>query len=388
MGSKGLVKGKHLLPWERLEVFDLVRSGRPVVEVAAEFGCDPTTVYRICDQRGAPRRKLPDWVDNPRRLSVEEREEVRAGLAAGLSFRAIARMIDRSPSTVFREVERNGGRARYQAVKAHRRARRMARRPKPSKLDCCPRLRGEVFEKLRLDLSPEQISAKLKIEFPDDEEMRISPETIYQSIYIQAKGQLRKDLAKHLRTGRTRRKARDVPDRRGRLQNMVMISERPPEVEDRAVPGHWEGDLIVGKGSRSFVGTLVERHTRFVMLVHLGREKNTELVCEKVGQKILTLPEHLRASLTWDQGREMAAHIQFTQKTGIPVFFCDPHSPWQRGSNENTNGLLRQYLPKGADLAEFDQVELDQTAARLNNRPRKTLDWLTPAEKLNEVLLR
>ena len=388
MGRKGLVRGRHLLPVERIEVFDLVRSGWPVKEVAGRFGCSEGTVYLICQQRGQPRRRLPEWVDNPRRLSVEEREEIRAGLAAGLSFRAIARMIERSPSTVSREVERNGGRAGYLAVKAHRRARRMARRPKPSKLQCLPRLRREVFKKLRSDRSPEQISARLKIEFPDDEEMRISPETIYQSIYIQARGKLRKDLAKHLRTGRTRRKARDVPDRRGQLQSMVMISERPAEVEDRAVPGHWEGDLIVGKSSRSFVGTLVERHTRFVMLVHLGHEKNTETVCEKVGQKILTLPENLRASLTWDQGREMAAHVQFTQKTGIPVFFCDPHSPWQRGSNENTNGLLRQYLPKGADLAEFDQVELDQIAARLNDRPRKTLDWLTPAEKLNEVLLR
>jgi IS30 family transposase len=264
----------------------------------------------------------------------------------------------------------------------------MARRPKPGKLELNPLLCREVVLNLVKDRSPEQISARLKIEFPDDLEMRISPETIYQSIYVQARGTLRKDLAKHLRGGRARRKHRDVKDRRGQLTGMVMISERPPEIEDRAVPGHWEGDLIVGKQGRSFVGTLVERHTRFVMLVHLGREKNTEIVCEKIGQKILTLPENLRRSLTWDQGREMAAHVKFTQTTGLPVYFCEPHSPWQRGSNENTNGLLRQYLPKSTDLAEFGQVELDTIATKLNDRPRKTLDWMTPAEKLNEVLLR
>lgn len=388
MVKKGLVKGKHLLPGERLRLFELVRSGMPVKEVAREYGCDSSTVYLICQQRGEPRRRLPDWVDHPRRLSVEEREEIRAGLARGWSLRQIARSVGRYPSTVSREVARNGGRAGYLAVKAHRRARRTARRPKDRKLTGNRWLHRRVVMGLLKDWSPEQISLRLRQDFPDDEAMRISPETIYQSIYIQAKGQLRKDLAKHLRSGRTRRKPQGTANRQGHLTGMVSISQRPPQVEDRAVPGHWEGDLIVGKGGRSFVGTLVERNTRFVMLVRLGNEKTTEMVCEQIGQKILTLPGQMRQTLTWDQGKEMAGHARFTENTGIPVFFCDPHSPWQRGTNENTNGLLRQYLPKGTDLAVHGQIELDRIAAKLNNRPRKTLDIKTPNEKMKELLLR
>jgi len=388
MRKKAFGKGRHLLPEERARAFELVLSGMPVKEVAGEFGCEQSTVYLICQQRGEPRRRLPEWVDNPRRLSVEEREEIRAGLAAGRSFRQIARELDRHPSTVSREVRRNGGRARYLAVKAHRRARRSARRPKEQKLAGNRWLFRRVMIGLLKDWSPEQISIRLRLDFPDDEGMRISPETIYHSIYIQAKGQLRKDLARHLRSGRTRRKPRGTANRQGQLTGMVSISQRPPQVEDRAVPGHWEGDLIVGKGGRSFIGTLVERNTRFVMLVRLGNEKTTEMVCEQIGQKILTLPGQLRQTLTWDQGKEMAGHARFSENTGIPVFFCDPHSPWQRGTNENTNGLLRQYLPKGSDLAVHGQVELDRIAAKLNNRPRKTLDIRTPNEKMNELLLR
>jgi IS30 family transposase len=233
--------------------------------------------------------------------------------------------------------------------------------------------------------SPQQISATLKQEYPDDEEMRIAPETIYQSLYVQSRGRFRKDLTRYLRSGRSRRKPRG-PSAQGRIPDMVSISERPAEIEDRAVPGHWEGDLIVGKQNRSFVGTLVERHTRYVMLTYLGHDCTTETVTAKIAEQIVRLPEHLRRSLTWDQGREMARHVDFTVQTGVKVYFCDPHSPWQRGSNENTNGLLRQYLPKGTDLAAHDQAQLDMIAAELNGRPRQTLGWNTPAEKMLELI--
>jgi IS30 family transposase len=247
-------------------------------------------------------------------------------------------------------------------------------------------LRGAVIAMLQRRLSPQQISATLKRQYPDDQEMRIAPETIYQSLYVQSRGRLRKDLAGYLRTGRTRRKPRRGPTGQGRIPGMVSISERPAEVQDRAVPGHWEGDLIVGKSNRSFIGTLVERHTRYVMLTHLANDCRTETVTARIAEQIVGLPEHLRLSLTWDQGHEMARHLEFTVKTGVQVYFCDPHSPWQRGSNENTNGLLRQYFPKGTDLAVHDQAQLDRVAAELNGRPRQTLGWMTPAEKMAELL--
>jgi IS30 family transposase len=235
--------------------------------------------------------------------------------------------------------------------------------------------------------SPQQISARLKLDYPDDPDMRIAAETIYQSLYVQSRGRLRKDLTRCLRSGRSKRRPRrGAPDGRGRIPAMVSISERPAQVEDRAVPGHWEGDLIVGKQGRSFIGTLVERHTRYVMLTELGRDPTTEHVTAKIAAQIVRLPEQLRLSLTWDQGREMARHLDFTVATGVKVYFCDPHSPWQRGSNENTNGLLRQYFPKGTDLAVHGQVELDRVAAELNGRPRQTLGWRTPAEKMTELL--
>ena len=234
--------------------------------------------------------------------------------------------------------------------------------------------------------SPEQISARLKRMYPDDAGMRISHETIYRALYVQSRGELRRQLAGHLRSGRERRKARGRLERRGRIPDMVSISERPPEVEDRAVPGHWEGDLLVGALNRSFVATLVERHTRYVMLAQLGRDRKTERVIEALSTQIQTLPAHLARSLTWDQGHELFAHKTFTVQTGVEVYFCDPHSPWQRGSNENTNGLLRQYLPKGTDLAATSQSQLDEIARQLNGRPRKTLDWMTPAEKMIELL--
>jgi IS30 family transposase len=317
---------------------------------------------------------------------LSEREEIRAGIAAGDSFRAIARRIGRAPSTISREVGGAGARRSYRATSAEDRAWLAARRPKRSKLACNARLRRAVSSMLEGRFSPQQISARLGLEHPHDPEMRIAAETIYQSLYVQSRGRLRKDLARYLRSGRSKRKPRRGPTGQGRIPHMVSISERPPEVQDRAVPGHWEGDLIVGKGNRSFIGTLVERQTRYVMLSYLGSDATTETVTAKIAEQIVRLPEQLRLSLTWDQGREMARHAQFTVTTGVQVYFCDPHSPWQRGSNENTNGLLRQYFPKGTDLAVHGQVELDRVAAELNRRPRQTLGWRNPAEKMVELL--
>jgi transposase, IS30 family len=317
---------------------------------------------------------------------LEEREEIRAGLVAGDSFAAIAGRIGRCPSTVSREVARNGGRRRYRAVAADGAAYRRALRPKPAKLAQNPRLRGRVEQGLAECWSPEQIAARLRREFPDDPGMQVSHETIYQSLFVQARGALRTDLARCLRTGRTRRRGQGRPERRGRIAGMVVISERPAEVKDRAVPGHWEGDLLIGAHGRSAIVTLVERHTRYLLLARIGTDKTSPAVCDAIAHKILTLPAHLARSLTWDRGREMTGHAAFTIRTGLPVYFCDPHSPWQRGSNENTNGLLRQYFPKGTDLSIHTQHELDRVAAQLNARPRQTLGWATPAEKLNQLI--
>jgi IS30 family transposase len=287
---------------------------------------------------------------------------------------------------VCREVNGNGGRRRYRAVAADGAAYRRSLRPKPAKLASNPRLRRRVEGLLAQRWSPQQIAASLKHEFADDPQMQVSHETIYQSLFVQARGALRKDLAKCLRTGRTRRRAQGRRDDRGRIAGMVMISDRPAEIEDRAVPGHWEGDLLCGAQNRSAIVTLVERHTRYVLLAEIGRDRSSPAVCDAIAEKITTLPAHLARSLTWDQGREMAGHAEFSIKTGLPVYFCDPHSPWQRGSNENTNGLLRQYFPKGTDLAIYDQAELDRVAIELNSRPRQTLGWRTPADKLNELI--
>jgi IS30 family transposase len=245
---------------------------------------------------------------------------------------------------------------------------------------------AEVEAGLERRFSPQQISARLRREFPDDPEMRISHETIYLSLYVQSRGELRRRLTAQLRTGRTKRRMQGRSPRRGRIPDMLMISQRPAEVADRAVPGHWEGDLVMGAYGRSAVATLVERHTRYVLLGWLGHDHSTDHVIQTLKARIQTLPAHLVKSLTWDQGKELTAHKQFTVDTGVNVYFCDPHSPWQRGSNENTNGLLRQYLPKGTDLAVHDQAQLDHIAAELNGRPRQTLDWLNPAEKMAELL--
>jgi transposase, IS30 family len=379
--------GNRLSHADRLEILERVAAGETRPQVASALGCGTATVGRVLRATGGrPSRRSRRRARSRLRLSLLEREEIRAGVAAGDSFRAIARRLGRAPSTVSREVGGVAGRGRYRATVADDRACLRALRPKPSKLSSNPSLRRCVTQLLCERFSPPQISARLRLDYPDDPEMRISPETIYQSLYVQSRGRFRKHLTRYLRSGRSQRKPRRSPTGQGRIREMVSISERPAEVKDRAVPGHWEGDLLVGKANRSFIGTLVERHTRYVLLSYLGNDASTETVTAAIAEQIVRLPEQLRRSLTWDQGKEMAAHLDFTVATGVKVYFCDPHSPWQRGSNENTNGLLRQYFPKGTDLAVHGQVELDRVAAQLNRRPRQTLDWLTPAEKMTELL--
>ena len=355
---------------------------------AAKFGVTVRTVSRVLREVGgvAP---LTSWSRPAGVLSAEDRENIRAGLAVGESFAVIARGLGRPTSTVSREVARNGGRDGYQGFAAERRAREMARRPKVCKLAIEGELRNFVVDGLRRCWSPEQIAARLVEEFPDRPEMRVSHETIYQSLFIQARGQFRKDLTAHLRSGRAHRKPRPTAGeaaRPRRIVGMINISERPAEVEDRAVPGHWEGDLIVGPSSKSAIVTLVERSTRYVLLARLDGNHEAVTTCAALTSAIGKLPVELRRTLTWDQGSEMARHADFTIATDVKVYFCDPHSPWQRGSNENTNGLLRQYFPKGTDLSGFTQDDLDAVARELNGRPRKTLAWKTPAEKLAEVV--
>jgi IS30 family transposase len=375
---------RWLTPAERTEVIRRLEADEGRAEVADAMRCSTRTVERIWFESKIKRRRVGA---SEHRLHFEDRELISRGLAGGQSARAIARELGRAPSTVTREISRCGGRRRYRALGAHRRALAAARRPKPSKLTGAPKLRAAVEASLVQGWSPQQISARLRIDHPEDAQMRISHETIYRSLYIQSRGELRRQLTENLRTKRTKRRARGSGlGARGKIKGMVPISERPPEVEDRAVPGHWEGDLLVGAYGRSFIATLVERQTRYVMLAGLGNDGTTEHVIAALKERIRDLPRHLAQSLTWDQGKELSAHARFSEETGLDVYFCDPHSPWQRGSNENTNGLLRQYLPKGADLAARSQVELDAIATQLNGRPRQTLGWMTPAEKMEELL--
>jgi len=377
-------RGRPLRAWEKEAALECLRRGDHLERVAAGLGCSRRTVERVYAESLVKRRRIGV---GDLRLSFADRERVSRGVAAGESARAIARELGRAPSTITRELAANGGRGGYRALHAHERAIRCSRRPKRGKLAGLARLRAEVEAGLLKRWSPEQISARLRADHPEDSEMRISHETIYQSLYVQSRGELRRQLARNLRSGRTARRSRGQGlGQRGRIRDMVPISERPPQVQDRAVPGHWEGDLLVGAHGRSFVATLVERQTRYVMLARLGCERGSEQVIEALKQRIRELPSHLVLSLTWDQGKELSSHTRFSIETGIKVYFCDPHSPWQRGSNENTNGLLRQYLPKGSDLAAHNQTELDQIAAELNGRPRQTLGWMTPAEKMNELL--
>jgi IS30 family transposase len=318
-------------------------------------------------------------------LSLVEREEIALAVQRGESAAAIAGRLGRATSTVTRELARNGGRRGYRAARADARALEQARRPKPAKLASCPRLRAEVERRLRERWSPQQIAARLRVDFPHDREMRVSHETIYQSLYVQSRGALRRELASQLRLGRSRRRSRGVRPGGG-LREIVTIAERPPEVDDRAVPGHWEGDLILGKAGRSAIATLVERQTRFAMLVRVPHGRNAESVRVALTESIHRLPEALRRTLTWDQGKEMAEHARFSIDSNVQVYFCDPASPWQRGTSENTNGLLRQYFPKGDDLARYRQADLDRVADELNGRPRQTLNWMKPSEAFDQLI--
>jgi transposase, IS30 family len=364
----------------RREIVVAVRDGLSWEATAARFEVTERTVARILrDSGGMP----PRWEErSPLRLSLEEREEISRGLTAGESFAAIARRLQRATSTVSRDVNANGGRDRYRAAAADRAAYAAARRPRSTVFERNDDLRSYVEAKLEVRWSPEQISKRLKADHRNNEEMRVSHETIYQALFVQSRGGLRKELAKSLRSGRTRRRShrRSTIAKRGRISNMTMISDRPAEVTDRAVPGHWEGDLIIGKNQGSAIGTLVERSFRLTLLVQLVNGRTTDEVTAAIQRQIATLPDQLAKSLTWDQGHELAGHVGFTVATGIPVYFCDPHSPWQRGTNENTNGLLRQYFPKGTDLSVYTQDDLDAVAAELNSRPRRVLNYLTPSE--------
>ena len=320
-------------------------------------------------------------------MRIEEREVISRELSRNQSARFIGALLGRHHSAVSREIDRNGGRDEYRAVDAQRRCEEHRARPKERRLEASTALHDAVNDGLRQMWSPRQISRRLREDYPDDEGMRVSHETVYECLYLQARGELRTQLKLALRKGRTRRVNRSRPAvARGTIPDMVNISERPVEAEDRAVPGFWEGDLIIGKGGRSQIATLVERRTRFVMLVRIPYDRTAERVALLLAAKMATLPEFLRNSVTWDQGKEMARHADFTIRTGIPVYFCDPHSPWQRGSNENTNGLLRQYFPKGTDLSLHSQAELDRVAAELNGRPRETLKWRKPVEELTDLI--
>ncbi|MDQ5840418.1 MAG: IS30 family transposase [Chloroflexota bacterium] len=377
------MRGLRLSLEERIEIRRRLAAGESSREIGAALGRSHDSVDRVRrDSGGVPPRAT---AGSDRCLSLGEREEISRGLVAGGSFTAIAVGLGRSCSTVSREVHANGGRVRYRAWDAHRRAHERARRPKPGKLRGSSRLQDAVVEMLEQWWSPQQIARRLRAEHPNDPEMWVSHETIYQSLFVQGRGELRRELARCLRTGRTQRRAQGRTQRRGRIPEMVMISERPAEVADRAVPGHWEGDLIIGKNGRSAIATLVERSTRYVMLARITNQR-AETVREAIVAQITQLPAHLRRSLTWDQGPEMAEHVRFSVESGVAVYFCDPHSPWQRGSNENTNGLLRQYFPKSTPLSGHTQDHLDTVAASLNNRPRQTLDWMKPSEKLAELL--
>jgi len=370
---------------QKAELWDRWRSGSSAAAISRALDRrNKTGVLRIVTLHGgiAPalrRRALTA-------LRLEEREEISRGIAVGQSIRTIARGLGRAPSTVSREIRRNGGSQRYRANQADRSAWQRALRPKPCRLALRGGLRWRVAQKLALQWSPEQISGWLKREFPTDQDMQISHEAIYRSLFVQTRGVLKKELTAHLRTRRQMRlpKSHNVGSGQGHILDMVSIRERPAEAEDRAVPGHWEGDLLTGAND-THIATLIERHSRFTMLVKLPR-KDTTTVVAALAKHVRKLPEELRRSLTWDQGKEMHAHKRFTIATKVQVYFCDPRSPWQRGSNENTNGLVRQYLPRGTDFARISQAHLNAIALRLNKRPRKTLGFETPADKLKAVL--
>jgi len=383
-------RGRVPMPAEvRADLLARWRAGATWAQLQAEFECSHQMVWTVVREAGG---MAPVWPKRSlKHLSLEDREEISRGLIVEESFASIGRRLGRSTSTVAREVHRNGGRDSYRAARADRDTCRRARRPKLTKLAQHPALRLYVENGLEAHWSPQEICGRLTLEFPDDDSMRVVHETIYQALFVQGRGGLNKELVKHLHSQRRRRRPHSVTarnrDRGGPIIDKVMISERPAEIEDRAVVGHWEGDLIIGRQGRSQTGTLVERTTGFTMLLCLPNDRRAATVAEVMQQQITTLPTQARRSVTWDQGIEMAAHAQFTIATGIPIYFCDPHSPWQRGSNENTNGLLRRYLPRDSDLSKHTQADLDDIAARLNTRPRKRLGYLTPSEAFNKLAL-
>ena len=404
-----VVVHRKAYPWVVRQFWDRIGEGMAPADAGLAVGVSVHAGRRWFADAGGVRPKFSD--EGPRkrlRLNQQERVEIEVGVKTQESIRSIAHRLGRYPSTIMREIERNafsygryraryrfgapwrGGwdtKPRYHATGAQARAQDRARRPKPGKLALNEQLRDEVQTRLKDEHSPEQIARRLRLDFPDDAEMWVSHETIYQSIYVQGRGSLRRELHTCLRTGRALRKPqRRADSRRGRIPNMVNISERPAEAADRAVPGHWEGDLILGSQSKSAIGTLVERTTRFAMLLHLPDDHGALAVQQAIVAKMAQLPTILRKTLTWDQGREMTNHIVIAAAAQLDIYFCDPHSPWQRGTNENTNGLLRQYFAKGTDLSIFPADYLDYVAAKLNNRPRKTLGWKTPAEALDELL--
>jgi IS30 family transposase len=370
---------------ERGELWRRWKQGQSLSDIGRALNKAPASVHGFLSTSGgiAPvARRRSDRV-----LTAEEREEISRQLCAGSSMRSIATCLGKAPSTISREITRNGGRKRYRAADADSRAWTEARRPKTCKLGGHRRLRRTVAEKLRLDWSPEQIAGWLRVAFPNDVAMHVSHETIYRSLFVQARGVLKRELLRHLRTRRVMRRGRTAStagQSRGQIVDAVSIRERPAEVEDRAIPGHWEGDLITGS-KNSHIATLVERTTRFTKLVKV-EGKDTASVVAALSRQIRTLPRDLRRTLTWDRGTEMAQHKRFSIATNVKVYFCDPKSPWQRGTNENTNGLLRQYFPNETDLSGYIQRDLDEIARRLNQRPRKTLGFISPEEKLQRML--
>jgi transposase, IS30 family len=373
----------HFTHEQKVQIRRMRQKGIPVAEVARAIGCSLKTVTYHARWERPPDQSA--W--SPKgRLALLKREEISIGLARGETYTQISARLGCAVSTVSREVAKNGGRWRYRASAAHAMAYRRARRPKHRKL-ANPRLKKVVTTQLECWWSPEQIARRLRIEFPNDPMMWVSHETIYQSIYVQGRGELRRELVRCLRSGRYERKPNGAAkSTQGHIADMVMISERPGEVAERKIPGHWEGDLIIGKDHASAVGTLVERTTGFVLLLHLTEGKKAEGVNRAIKTQVTKLPAALMKSITWDQGKEMSKHAAFTVDTGVQVYFCDPHSPWQRPSNENTNGLLRQYMPKGTDLSKYSEADLDAIAASLNDRPRKRLEFMKPSEKFAELL--
>lgn len=377
---------RRLSQADRAEIERRIRAGETFETTAAGVGCSTKSIQRFLALTGGIKRRLRER--SPLRLSLGEREEISLGLRAGESLRSIARRLRRAPSTISREVAWGGSGSSYRAWRADAAAIERGRRPKPAKLALDSRLCREVARGLCGRWSPQQIAARLIRDYPDDMAMRVSHETIYRTLFVQARGALRKELTACLRTGRAQRRPqmRVEQSGAGRLRNMVLISDRPPEIEDRAVPGHWEGDLIIGKGGRSAIGTLVERSSRYVMLVRLPHGRSAEEFRAALTRTVSKLPAELRRTLTWDQGKEMADHVRFSTDTDMQVYFCDPHSPWQRGSNENTNGLLRQYFPSRDDLSVHSTARLNAVARELNNRPRQTLNWMKPSEVFSRTV--